>query len=65
MAIFKKLKSFFTKKNKKEDVVSLEKNKEVEFSKTNLKSDQKKENLLSNQENSSEAQILTEEEESL
>ena len=42
MAIFKKLKSFFTKKNKKEDVVSLEKNKEVEFSKTNLKSDQKK-----------------------
>ena len=53
MAIFKKLKSFFTKKNKKEDVVSLEKNKEVEFSKTNLKSDQKKENPLSNQENSS------------
>ena len=42
MAIFKKLKSFFYKKNKKEDVVSLEKNKEVEFSKTNLKSDQKK-----------------------
>ena len=32
MAILK-IKSFFTKKNKKEDVVSLEKNKEVEFSK--------------------------------
>ena len=46
MAIFKKLKSFFTKKNKKEDNVSLEKNKEVEFSKTNLKSDQKKRKLI-------------------